>query len=278
MHILVRGTANSTTQNYADRILAALFTTSLTKYGKKTLILQTDSVHPVENVLLGREKKANAIRNEFTFTTNGMDAIWKNIRGGAMNADDWSDCCRNLSKQRQNGLDIADVSADATFTDRLVSEFETFENIVKSADQWYDVIFIFANGNNTELINKMRESKLDGGNFIDKEVVCVPQAPERLEEVEDNRYFAIKNFDFGSEFTLKEMSKFYGKRVYPVPYNIGFKDACLKEAALHYFSTNIKNEENDENYRFSECISTLMGALLGTEEKEDKTRNLAFRG
>ncbi len=277
MNILIRGTANSSTQNYADRILAALFTTSLTKYGKKTLVIQTDSKHPVEDVLLGRYKKANMISSEFSFSTNGMDAIWKNIRSGSMSADDWSDACRNISKQRQNGLDVADVSNDPEFTNRLINEFGTFEDIIRSADQWYDIVYIFVNGNNKELLEKINASIIEGRNLVDKEIVCVPQAPEKLEEPGANKYFAIKNFDFGSEFTLKEMSNIYGKNVFPIPYNIRFKDACLKQDALHFFSVNMKNEENDENYKFSECVSAMVGSLLGIEEKDDKERNFVFR-
>lgn len=278
MNILVRGTKGSNTQDYADRILSALFTTTLTHFGKKTLIIQTDTNHPVEKVLLGKNMAGPVSKNEFNFNNNGMDAIWKSIRSGEMNADDWSDCCHNISRQRKNGLDIADVSSNPEFTKQLLSEFSTFESIIKSASRWYDVIYIFADGNNEELIEKLTTSIIDGANLIDKEVVCVPQSPEKKEEPDTNKFFAVKNFDFASKFTVKEMAKNYGKNVFPVPYNIGFKDACLEENALHFYSTNMKDEENDDNVKFGECICSLVSALLnGAAVVEDKKDNFVFR-
>ena len=75
MRILVHGTNESS--NYADRILSALATICLTKYGKQCLILQLNTKHPIEEVMVERNTQSTTIKGEFSFSDSGMDALWK---------------------------------------------------------------------------------------------------------------------------------------------------------------------------------------------------------
>ncbi len=275
MRILIHGTNES--GNYADRILSALSTTCLTKYGRKCLVLQLNSKHPIEEVMVGRDKATTDIKGEFTFKDSGMDALWKRVRTGGVSEQEFSDCCKNISKQ-ENGLDVAEVSENANFRNTVFSQIEFFEKLVVAAEDVYKVVFIFVDNDDTEMIEKLREETITGSPFIDKEIICVSQGPKEDISVNSNTYLAVKNFDFNSEFTVKNMSSDYGtKNIFPIPYNIGFKDACLKKDAIRFLSLNVSPEEADDNLTFSENISKFVGILLGIEEPVTKEKMFVFK-
>lgn len=275
MRILIHGTAESS--NYADRILAAISTTCLTKYGKKILVLQLNKKHPVEEVMVGRNTDNNQIKGEFSFNDSGMDSLWKRIRTGGITSEEFSDCCKNISKQ-EHGLDIAQISENKNFRDTVLNQFEFFEKLVTAAEDTYKVVFIFVDNTDTEMINKLRESTILGTPLIDKEIVCVSQGPKEEVTISPNTYLAVKNFDFDSEFTIKSMGTDYNtKNVFPIPYNIKFKDACLKKDAIRFLSLNVSPEESDDNLIFSDKISEFTGVLLGMEEVEEKDKMFVFK-
>lgn len=276
MRILVHGTIESS--NYADRILTALATNCLTKFGKQCLVLQLNSKHPIEEVMVGRNVQTTTIKDDFSFSDSGMDALWKRVRTGGITSEEFSDCCKNISKQ-EHGLDVAQVSENGNFRNTVVSQFEFFEKLVTAAEDVYKVVFIFVDNQDTELIEKLRESTTLGQPLIDKEIICVSQGPAEDIKVTTNTYLAVKNFDFDSEFTVKQMSGFYGtKNIFPIPYNIGFRDACLKKDAIRFLSLNVSPDDADDNLTFSENVTHFTGVLLGIEEPQTKDRGFVFKG
>lgn len=275
MRILVHGTNESS--NYADRILTALATICLTKYGKQCLILQLNTKHPIEDVMVGRNTQATTIKGEFSFSDSGMDALWKRVRTGGITSEEFSDCCKNISKQ-EHGLDVAQLSENSNFRNTVISQFEFFEKLVTAAEDIYKVVFIFVDNTDTELIEKLRESTTLGQPLIDKEIVCVSQGSAEDVKVTPNTYIAVKNFDFDSEFSVKQMSGFYStKNIFPIPYNIGFRDACLKKDAIRFLSLNVSPDDADDNLTFAENIGHFAGVLLGIEEPQTKEKMFVFK-
>ncbi len=274
MRILIHGTAEGS--NYADRIASALATTALTRYGKKVLVLQLNEKHPIEETLVGRAKQATLIKGEFSFTDSGMDALWKRVRAGGITPEEWSDCTKNISKQ-DHGFDVAEISQNKNFHSMILTQFEFFEKMVLSGEEVYQIVFICVDHDDDEMIKTLKEARILNTPFIDKEIVCVPQGPAEV-TVSPDTYLAVKNFDFNSEFSVKNMENYYhNKHIYPIPYNIGYKDACLKQDALRFLSLNVKPEDSDDNIEFAECVSKFVGVLLGVEEIEDKQKMFVFK-
>lgn len=273
MIILVRGLTDSHSQSYADRITAAMATTSTMVYGKKTLVLQATTYSPIENILRGKMLKAADIKStEYSFEDSGMDAILRRLQMGHLDNEQFSDCCHAMSKQ-MNSLDIAGVSKDKEIASTLAENVAQLRELLRNANAIYDVVFFFLRGDDTELLTVLKENEL-----YDREVVCITQGPCREKNADKNIVYAVKNYDRLSAFTTKVMSHAYNNRnIFPIPYNVMFKDACLSETALTFLSTNVNPDENDDNVYFSQCLSNLVGNLLGMAEPYVKERHFVYK-
>lgn len=257
MKILVRGSAESGTENYSDRIVAALSAIAYTHFDKEVLVMQLTNKLSVERVLAGKATASNIIGRGFSFKDSGMDALWKRIRLEKISPEEWKDCTKTYNK-----LSIAEVSDKEDFSALCVKEFETTEALIRSAEAAYDVVFILAYSKDEELISLLKEKKL-----IDKELVCIEQGPAKKKV--DGAAYIVKNFDFASEFSVKKMCSLYGtKAVYPFPYNIGYKDACLNEMAITFLGNNAHIRRDNVNYEFIESVMKAVGSLIGVKVEE----------
>ena len=194
---------------------------------------------------------------------------------GPLSYEQYSDCCINVAKN-MNGFDIAGVSKMANPEAYLLENFNLFKELLKNASSIYDVIFIMADvkgedESKVKLVERLEE-------IVDREVVCVSQGPKIDFKARKDAFIAVKNYDALSCFTVKAMINVYGtKDVYPVPYNILFKDACLKEFAVSFLYRNTAPEVFDDNSFFSDSIANLVGSLTGLDEPVVKERMFVYR-
>lgn len=269
MVVLVRGTSESS--NYADRILAAMASTAMQRYAKHVVVLQATSRHPVDQILFGKRLSTNHIStSEYSFEDSGMDALLRKIEMGHMDGITFSDYCIQIARS-QNGFDVAPPSKRPDFAEYLVKNQNLFRELVKNALAIYDMVFILADCRDKELIPILEE-------IATQEVVCVPQGPKQEFRARPDAFIAVKNYDSNSAFNSKVMSKDYGvKAVFPFPYNIGFKDACLNQYAISYMNSNVSPESTDTNYFFVECVSQLVGNVLGLSEPVIKEHNFVYK-
>ena len=269
MIVLVRGTADS--GNYADRIAVAMANATMQRFAKKVLCLQMTSRYRMEKVLMGKRIETNKINSaEFSFDDTGLDALMRRAEAGQLSSEQFSDCCINVAKQA-NSFDIAETTRNANVEGYLLDNIGLLRELIKNADIVYDVVIILADASKTELLEQLES-------IADREVVCVPQGPKKDIKAKEDAFFAVKNYDSLSSFTTKAMSRMYGtKLVFPFPYNIAFKDACLNDFALSFLSMNIAPDETDDNYYFTESVKTLTGSVLGLEEPVIKERGFVFK-
>lgn len=274
MVILVRGTKDSSSENYADRILAAVATYTFTKYGRKTIVLQATSSFAVENVLMGKMTRESGIRtNEYNFEDTGMDALFRRIAIGPLSNEQFSDCCLNIAAKQMNGFDVAKVSKTENIAEFMATNEGTTKELLKNANSIYDVVYILVRGCDTKLIKVLKNTGL-----IDREVVCIPQGPCKESPSDPNVFYAVKNYDRLSMFTIKAIGQSYkSKNVYPIPYNVMFKDACLNENAVLYLQQNVEPDPVDDNAYFSECITQFVGSLTNLSEPVIRERSFTFK-
>lgn len=269
MIVLVRGTEDS--GNYADRITLAMASAAMQRFAKKVLCLPMTPRYRMERVLMGKRLDNSRIdTSEISFDDTGLDALLRRAEAGPLSSEQFSDCCLNVAKQA-NSFDIAENTRSVNVDSFYMENINLIREAVKNADIVYDVVFILADASKTELLTKLED-------IADREVVCVPQGPKKNVNAKSGAFYAIKNYDRLSSFTAKSMSRMYGTRLmFPFPYNITFKDACLNEFALSFLSMNAAPDETDENYYFTESVKDLTGNVLGLEEPVIKERNFVFR-
>lgn len=259
MICLIRGTCIS--HNHADMVAAAMASTLMQKFNKRVLVLQTDSSHPIENVMLGARKSSQKMTSDkFSFTDDGMEALARRIEIGPISREQFTDCCLNISKTA-NSLDIACVS------DKVVWTEEHLSRLLTSAAMIYDVVLITADVPEIEKLEP----------HVDKEIVCVKQGIKEAYSAREDAAIAVVNYDTVSSFNLKAMAKIYGKKtVYGIPYNTGFNDACMKNYAIAFLFSNNAPESHDDNYLFCKGVSQLVEGILGLDDVEVKERDFVY--
>lgn len=271
MIVLMHGAKNSACENGADRILAALSAYSYTRYGKDTLVLQFTSTHPVERVMSGKDTKSTTINTKFIFRDRGIDSLWKRVRAGSLNKEEWEDCTKSFSK-----ISVAEVSENPEFSKNLLKDFDSTIRLLLSADETYNLVFVFTGSEDDELNEALRKAVVNGKKVINREVIVCNQAPGQI--AVDGASYIIRNFDYDSVFTIKRMEKELGtKEVYPIAYNTGYKDACLNENAIFFIGTNKEPAEDNENYGFVKDVVSSIGRMLKVAEPELKEPNFTFK-
>lgn len=268
--ILVHGTYEN--HNRADRIALAIACTAHFKFSKKVLVLPMTNHFELENVLMGERIKANAIKGRgISFNDNGIDALLRRLEQGTLKAETFSDCCFSATRTA-NGLDIAPYSKKPDADEFICRNENLISLLINQASNVYDVVIVLADGKKAEIIGKL-------GKMVESELTIISQGCKAKFESRPDTLFAVNNYDGSSEFTYKEMKKIYGiednAKLYPVPYNIRFKDACRKECAIDFMTANIEPDQTDENYVFIEDLKRLTSAVLKTEAPLIKELNFA---
>ena len=273
MIIMFRGT--SVSKNMAPQVLSLYATVNAVKYNRKTLVLQFMNKFPVEKILRGQRDSESAIidRGTFTFNDSGMDYLIRTVHSQRLDKDNFLIGCTGMFKSK-NMLDVAAVSAKPEFVSEIMARPDDAINLIKSAKEIYDDIYILGDGKAPELCKALNP-------LVDISIICIPQGnKEEVEEIqavkegsEDNEkndfLYMITEFDNRSTFGVTRMKKTYDvKRIAILPYNTGFKDACNSENVLAYALTNIDVKENDVNYNIFYAVFDVMHKIMNNEEME----------
>lgn len=268
--VLIHGTNEN--HNRADRITLALACTAHFKFSKKVLVLPLTNHFDLEDVLIGQRLKANAIKGRgISFNDSGVDALTRRLEQGTLKAETFSDCCTSVTKTA-NGFDIAPYSKKPDADEFILKNENLIKLLVEQAAKVYDVVILLADGKQAEIIGKL-------GKMVESELTIISQGCKAKYEARPDTLYAVNNYDSSSLFTYKEMKKIYGiednTKLYPVPYNIRFKDACRMESAIDFMTANIAPDQTDENFIFVEDLKRLTSAVLKTEAPLIKELNFA---
>lgn len=259
--VLIHGTRVNTGK--AERIAAAVASVAYLKFSRKVLVLPMSTKFDMISVLTGAKQKTNAIRSRgYSFDDSGIDALCRRAEQGSLAPEAFTDCCTSLART-VNSYDVAGISKRADFGDYVARNARLFERLVKDAERAYDLVILVGDSTEMEAIEKMQ-------GIAQTEVTIITQGNKKEVFATPDSLYAINDYDGASVYTYKKMKEVYGiqsdRKLYPVPYNIRFKDSCRTECAADFFSTNVKPDPMDENNVFIECVAKLTSAIVGMEE------------
>jgi len=263
MIVTFRGTIKS--KNNAPEYLSACAVSSANNFSMKTVVLQFLNTHPIEQLLTGQKRETQGV-----FMATGMDEIFRRAMTQGLDKDKFKLALSPVFEQ-EGMLDIAAVHTNEDLYNTIIKNPQTLATIVDTAQAIYDNVFILLDGKNKEQIEVMDEVLKNKKHMT---IVCIPQGNEQsiICDGDSNITYVISEYDRRSSFSVSYFKKKY-KKVLPVPYNVSFKDACMKEMALTYCmnnsrvneETDIKLELEDTNTNFITAIKTLTTEIVGIE-------------
>lgn len=260
--VLIRGANDSS--YHSDRIAAAIACVSSFEYKKSVLILPMTTKFKVEEILSGKRMKQSSVsKRGYAFDDSGMDGLIRRAEQGTLTADAFSDCCIHIIKEA-NSFDIAKNTSRPDLAEFIIKNESLISQLVRNANVVYNEVILLADTDNEDTLKALER-------ISEKEVTVIPQGNKREFSSKSDSILVINDYDQSSVFTYKHMKEIYKLRsdvkLYPIPYNIAFKDACRTEKAIDYFSANVKLDKSfDDNYNFITCVSNLVRAIIGGEE------------
>lgn len=259
--VLIHGTRLN--PGKAERIAAAVASVAYLKFSRKVLVLPMSTQFDMISVLTGAKLKTNAIRSRgYSFDDSGIDALCRRSEQGALAPENFTDCCTSLART-VNSFDVAGISKRSDFEEYMARNAKLFERMIRDAERVYDLVILVGNSTKMEAIEKMQA-------IAQTEVTIITQGNKKEVFATPDTIYCINDYDGASVYTYKKMKEVYGiqsdRKLYPVPYNIRFKDSCRTECAADFFSTNVKPDQTDDNNVFIECVSRLASAIVGMEE------------
>lgn len=261
MIALIHGT--DTHSNRSDRIAIAIAGATNFRFAKKVLLLSMSKRFDLVDTLIGKSTSNNKIISRgYTFDDSGLDALLRRMETGSLNAESFSDCCTNIV-QTDNGFDVASPSKRADL-ESFIAKSETFlKRFFDVANKVYDLVLVVGDGRERESLKVLQS-------LCEREVVVITQGEKTSISLgRKDALYCIDNYDQSSIFNYKRMKELYGvqsdSKMYPVPYNIRFKDSCRSRAAIEFIAKNVETDKTDDDFIFNDCITKLASAVLGQE-------------
>lgn len=258
MVITVRGTVES--DNHAPQGVAALAFESAYAFSLKTLVLQFTSKTPVEELLIGRGKEyAYGIAEE---DDTGIETLLRKAAGKKITSEHFSMYTKAIltSQDTANNFDVAQPPRLVDFKREITTREQDIKDLVQAAKEVYDNIFLLCDGNHAELINILAEQ-------ADVNVVCVGQCEKQeIAGSCGNVVYIVTDFDTRSTFNEQVMKKHYeSKKVFPLPYNVSFRDAYLSRSVMKFMVSNYKAGQDDANGAFIKALVKITNFVLGVK-------------
>lgn len=261
MIVMFQGTNEANNAVTGAACIAAVM--SAAKYNRKTLFIQmTESTATnAESLLIGKKKEETEIKLEtYRLEDKGIDALVRRAETSKLVKENFDTDCEALLTY-ENMLDMASITKKIDFEINLT--IKDTKIIFNHAYDVYDNIFVLLNGRNTTIMQELLE-------LCDVYVTCFSQKPQKeLHNVFQGKR-AIKlitDFDNTSAYSAMYLKKAYGdKKIYLIPHNSGYRDACLSGTLLEYILRNMNNTHEDDNFTFMKHVVELMEGIMGKED------------
>jgi len=228
MIVTFRGTIKS--KNNAPAYLSASAVSSANNFSMKTVVLQFMNAYPVEQLLTGQKRETQGV-----FMATGMDELFRRAITQGLDKDKFKLALTPMFEQ-EGMLDIAAVHTNEDLYNTIIKNQQAIAVIIDIAQEIYDNVFILLDGKDKEQI-EMLDNALKNKNHMT--IICIPQGNEQsiICDADENITYVVSEYDRRSSFSVSYFKKIY-KKVIPIPYNVSFKDACMKERALTYCMNN----------------------------------------
>ena len=264
--------------NHCKRAAATLGGLLSLSNNKKVCVIQIcNSEMGIEHLMMGKTYERNAINAlNIGVDETGIDGMIRKASSAKLSKDDYVAACKAMLNS-ENRLDILGVSRTKNFMELIPTENRTelIKTIIHDAEKFYKYVIVVL-PNDPDV----------AGRFItesDINVCCVRQADHEEPYLNDKKnVFLVPDFDPESKYTLKEIRKAYHDddpkaKIFAMPYNIQFRDACYSRELLRWMYKNYNADINDFNFTFIDKMQKFADFVSdtvkddGEEEGDDTT-------
>jgi len=103
--------------------------------------------------------------------------------------------------------------------------------------------------------------------FPEREAQEQKKGKKRKTEEKQRMLKLVTEFDSNSTYNMMYLKKLYGERkIYIIPQNTGYRDACLSGTLLPFLLKNINDTSEDTNFPFIKQLLALMDGIMGKED------------
>lgn len=240
--------------------------------GNKVLIMQLinpdidtadNTLNKNTDILYGSEKSS--------FAETGIDSLLRICSGTVIGANEFEQLCTPIRKTKF-ALDVCEISKNVEFTKTVVSRVENIKEILNSATQVYQNIYILVDSKDDDVLKTVNE--LD---VVNRSVYCLRQGHMNKGAVYGkNIFYIVTDYHEDSEFSIKAMKNAYVSRkepIYSLAFNIHATDASMKGRLIHFILHNMNNEKTDVNYEWCKSVKDILIAIENMKEAKEKTSN-----
>lgn len=239
--------------------LSAIAVYSTMRYGLKSLITQTNfMMNDLEAPLVGNE-----IRGDEYFKDVGIDALARSIKSGPLDEVTFFNSSISLLNNKLHLLPGTTKSSREHFESDME---KTVTNITRSAERFYDVVFIDTNSGRNEISSKV----LANAELI---IVNLSQNKRVIDSYFDEYhfdpnkvFFLIGNYDRRRKDNMRNLRRHYKKmkssNSAAIPYCSEFADAISEGKMIEFFKKNMKAKKDDKNRYFIDCVGKATKKIL----------------
>lgn len=259
---------------------------------KKVCIIQlSHNVVGLETTMVGKIDKGNETgvdTNRLMISDNGIDNLMRKAATMKLTMDHFQNSCRCMLKT-ENRLDVLGISKANNFIDSLKAEgkIDDIKRIIRSADEFYNFVIVVLPSNEwiSSQFIPMADHNICCVRQADAEEIYIGYTKEKKSDKDPTVYIQnsilVTNFDEESMYNLNVVQKIYRKnidkeelgskikfKVYAMPYNIRFNDACYSNDLLRWIYKNYNASISDINYNLIHSMQKFVNEITGTEEEE----------
>lgn len=253
--------------------LAAIATYLSIEHNIKILVISTtDKDETLQNCFVPKQNSRIGLfapRSSNAAMQNGMEGLVRMARSNKVSPD----MIRNYTKVifndaleilYSNQNNINDAEKDVNFS-------EYFPDIIKAANQYYDMVFVDLD---TNIDYQVQRQILQDSNLVIANVCQKLSSIDRfIEERNKDEILSSKKtmilvgrYDRYSKYTSKNITRYMGekKQVLSIPYNTLLYDAAEEAGIPDYFLNFVKNpnlDREDVNYLFFQEIKRAVESI-----------------
>ncbi len=266
--MIIQFHGTTSTKNNAPQLLCAVSYTSAFTFSKKTLVIELYQRFSIRDLLIGNTM---ADSGDFIHDDDGIMPILRKAKTGGLSEEHFTIYTKQIfsSATTPNAFDVAVAPKMEGFREELLNSQDALKDVLAMADQLYDVIYLFADGKDEEMV-KM----LDG--VSTKKVVCLKQGnkQEYFGRQEDCTY-VVGNYDVHSAYTTKMMRKLYNKDILSVCFNTKYFDATKGNKTLRFLYDN-NSVKDEKNGAFVADVRNITAAIIEQPLKNIEEKSIEF--
>lgn len=255
-----------TAQASTTSSIAAVASVLPTKCKYKTLVTQTHySDFSLESAFFNMDKMGN--KGSLDIADTGIDALDRLLRSNKLMPENIANYAKPIYKGGRLEVLYGTFKNDVDSYSRIM---ETFPLIIDYANRYYDIVLVDLNkGASNQEVNKiLQKSDLIVLN-LSQSMIVLKKAFKAMDTMkilqEKNVIPVIGKYDRFSKFADRNIARAfnYKKKLYTIPYNTQFFDACNEGTLPSFINANIKADASiDRNGFFINETNKLVDAIL----------------